>query len=208
MLFKAGSILSTVSGQRTILAKANIKENIPKDFGIFDLNNFLSVLSLFKDGAELSFDEKNVIFNNKNSSIQYRFASEEMIYDEKNRELINAGKVPPVNKDVSFVLTQEDFEWLLKTANVLASPNISVESDGNSVKLVCCDVKNDSCNKHYMDLPDVDCGGKSFSLVFKSETLKIIPKTYNVDISFSGISKFTDADDILTYWIALEAKNV
>ena len=44
IFFKQGSVLSTVSPQKNILADAQISENIPQDFGIYDLNNFLSVI--------------------------------------------------------------------------------------------------------------------------------------------------------------------
>lgn len=205
-LFKKGSVLFTISGQRTIVAKANIKEEIPKDFGIYDLNNFLSVSSLFKDGTpELQFDDSHVIFKNGDINIYYRTSHEDLIFDERNRSIIAEKTVPNISSDVSFTLSQENFEWILKTSNVLGSPNIAVASDGNEVKLVSYDASNDSCSKLSMLLPNVDCGGNKFNLIFKTENLKLIPKTYKIDISYKGISKFTDTDEVLTYWIALES---
>ena len=40
ILFKKGSSLRTISVMKNILAEATITEEIPKDFGIYDLSQF------------------------------------------------------------------------------------------------------------------------------------------------------------------------
>ena len=45
ILFKKGSSLRTISVMKNILAEANIEEEIPKDFAIYDLVQFLNNLS-------------------------------------------------------------------------------------------------------------------------------------------------------------------
>ena len=55
--FKKGKQLRTMSGGKSVLARAEIKDEVPEDFCVYDLNQFLSVNSLFKDSAELNFDE-------------------------------------------------------------------------------------------------------------------------------------------------------
>ena len=42
ILFKKGSKLRTISVMKNILAEATITEDLPRDFGIYDLNLFLS----------------------------------------------------------------------------------------------------------------------------------------------------------------------
>ena len=69
--FKKGNKLSTVSSGKTVLAQATIKDDIPQDFCVYDLNQFLSVHSMFKNGVELEFDESNVIFKGDRSKIKY-----------------------------------------------------------------------------------------------------------------------------------------
>ena len=46
ILFKQGTRLRTISVMKNILAEASIEEELPKDFGIYDLNQFLNGLSL------------------------------------------------------------------------------------------------------------------------------------------------------------------
>ena len=47
IFFKKGKTLKTVSSHKNILAQANINEEVPAEFGVYDLNNFLSVISYF-----------------------------------------------------------------------------------------------------------------------------------------------------------------
>ena len=49
ILFKQGKKLRTISVMKNILAEATIAEDIPKDFGIYDLNQFLNGLSLHQN---------------------------------------------------------------------------------------------------------------------------------------------------------------
>jgi len=49
ILFKQGNKLTTISVMKNILAECTIQEEIPKDFGIYDLNQFLNGLSLYQN---------------------------------------------------------------------------------------------------------------------------------------------------------------
>lgn len=202
ILFRKGNVLSTVSQQKNILADAKIAETIPQEFGIYDLNNFLSVLSLFKDGAELEFDSKHVIITGMSgrSKIKYRFTDPSMIVvaPEKRPNL------PSV--DVNFSLSEEDFVWILRTASVLKVPNISIMSDGEKVYLTAFDSNDDSAHTNSVELLGVDSSNR-FNLVFKAENLKLIPGNYNVEISSKGIAKFDDPVKEMTYYITLETSS-
>ena len=81
IFFKQGNVISTMSPQKNILADATISETIPQDFGIYDLNNFLSVTSLFKEGSELEFDQSHVVIKGlgDRSKIKYRITDPSMI---------------------------------------------------------------------------------------------------------------------------------
>ena len=54
ILFKQGNKLRTISVMKNILAEATITEDIPQDFGIYDLNQFLNGLGLH-NSPELDF---------------------------------------------------------------------------------------------------------------------------------------------------------
>lgn len=201
ILFKQGDLIATVSPQKNILAQAKISEEIPKEFGIYDLNNFLSVISLFKEGSELDFDDYHVIIQGLGgrSKIKYRVTDSSMIVAAPDKR----PNIPEF--EIKFILSKDDFDWILKTANVLGSPHISVEStDGETISLVAFNASDDSASTNSLRIADADANGKTFSMVFKTENLKAIPDTYQIEISSKGISVWTAVEKEIIYWITTE----
>ena len=201
--FKKGNVISTMSPQKNILADATISEEIPQDFGIYDLNNFLSVTSLFKEGSELEFDDKHVIIKGLGgrSKIKYRITDPSMIVVAPDKR----PNLPSV--DVKFTFSKDDFEWVIKTATVLGAPHLAVESDGSTVKLVTFDESNDASHTNSLEMSDVDPQGNVFKLIFKTENLKVIPDSYVVEISSKGISTWTSTTSELKYWVTIETSS-
>lgn len=200
--FKRGNKLSTVSQQKNILADAEIAETIPQDFGIYDLNNFLSVISMFKEGAELEFDDKNVLIKGGNSKIKYRFTDPSMIVVAPDKR----PNLPSV--DVTFKMSESEFNWLLRSANVLGSPNVAVDSDGSEANLITFDSNDSSAHTNNISLAEVDPNGVKYRLIFKTENLKMLPGNYEIEISSKGIAKFTESTKGLIYFVTLEINSV
>ena len=67
LMVKAGSSLSTMSAMKNIVAKADVTEEFPSDFAIYDLNEFLSALSLFGK-PDLEFGNDFVIITEEGTS--------------------------------------------------------------------------------------------------------------------------------------------
>ena len=55
--FKEGKTLSTISPQKNILSSAEISEDIPQTFAIYDLNKLLGTMSAYDKTPELTFEE-------------------------------------------------------------------------------------------------------------------------------------------------------
>ena len=195
--FKQGTKLTTVSAGKTVLAQANLKDEFPQDFCVYDLNQFLSVHSLHKD-SDLSFDDSNVIFKSGRSSTKYRKTAKEMIVTPPEKEIT----LPSV--DVSFTLSEEDYNNIMKVASVLSSPHSAVESDGDAVQLVAFDALDNSAHTNSIQVGEGN--GKKYKIVFKTENIKLIPGSYAVQISFKGIGHFKNTKEDIQYWIAFEAK--
>tara|TARA_R100001129_G_C5309479_1_gene244757 strand:- start:1264 stop:1935 length:672 start_codon:yes stop_codon:yes gene_type:complete len=195
ILFKAGTKLRTISVMKNILAEATIDEELPKDFGIYDLNQFLNGLSLHQS-PELDFakDEHVVIREGKMRS-KYFFADPSVIVSPPEKEIT----LP--SEDVSFSLTSQQLEKLKKAASIYQLPDISAIGEGGVVKLVARDKKNDTSNDFSIVVGETD---KEFIFNFKEENLKIIPGSYDVVVSSKLLSKFTAQNYELTYYIALE----
>ena len=195
ILFKEGSKLRTMSVMKNILAEATITEEIPKDFGVYDLSQFLQGHSLHQS-PELDFtnDEYVVIREGKMRS-KYFFADPSVIVSPPEKEI----SLP--SEDVTFVITSQQLEKLKKAASVYQLPDISAIGEAGVVKVVARDKKNDTSNDFSIIVGETD---KQFVFNFKEENLKIIPGTYDVVVSSKLLSRFVNQNYDVVYYIALE----
>jgi hypothetical protein len=195
ILFKQGNELRSISGMKNILVEATIEEEIPKNFGIYDLNQFLNGLNLYKN-AELDFvNDAYVVIKEGKSRSKYFFADPNVIVTPPDKSI----SLP--SEDVCFVLDTKELDKLLKAAAVYQLPDLSVIGEAGVVKLVVRDKKNNTSNDFCIVVGETT---EEFCGNFKVENLKILSGTYEVVISSKLLSRFTSTDRILSYWIALE----
>ena len=199
ILFKEGNKLRTISVMKNILAEAEIAEDIPQDFGIYDLNQFLNGLSLHQS-PELDFENNGyVVIREGKMRSKYFFADPSVIVSPPEKEI----SLP--TEDVQFELNTQQLDKLLKAASVYQLPDISAVGEAGVVKLVVWDKKNDTSNDFSIIVGETD---SEFSFNFKVENIKIIPGRYDVVVSSKLLSKFTSKDHNLCYYIALEPDSV
>jgi len=195
ILFKQGSKLRTISVMKNILAEATITEELPKDFGIYDLNQFLNGLSLHQS-PELDFiNDGHVVIKEGRMRSKYFFADPNVIITPPDKAI----DLP--TEDVSFELSTEQLDKLLKAAAIYQLADLAVEGGDGVVKLLVRDKKNDTSNSFSVTVGETD---KVFSFNFKVENIKILPGTYDVAVSSKLLSRFTSKNQDLTYYIALE----
>lgn len=197
ILFKRGETISTISPQKNILVEATVKETFPNDFGIYDLPNFLSVLSLSKDDPELSFYDKHLTLSGHNgrATITYRYTDASMIVCPPDKKLTVPKAV------ATFDLNEKDLSWITRCVAILQQPNMSIESDGDSINITTFDATNDST--HTQKLQIATGNGESFRFVLRTENIKLIPTDYTVEAT-KGIVTFTGKNIPIKYWIATE----
>jgi hypothetical protein len=195
ILFKEGNVLRTISVMRNILAEATIEEEFPKDFGIYDLNQFLNGLNLYNN-PELDFtNDSYVVIKEGKSRSKYFFSDPNVIITPPDKPIV----LP--TEDVCFLLDTKELDKLLKAASVYQLPDLSVVGEAGVVKLVARDKKNDTSNDFSVIVGETD---EVFSFNFKVENIKIIPGNYEVVISSKLLSRFKNTSFNVTYHIALE----
>ena len=195
ILFKQGSSLRTISVMKNILAEAEIDEEIPKDFGIYDLNQFLNGLGLH-NSPELDFhDDSYVVIKEGRMRSKYFFADPNVIVTPPDKEI----NLP--SEEVSFELSTSQLDKLLKAAAIYQLPDLSVVGGEGVVKVLVRDKKNDTSNDFSIIVGETE---STFSFNFKVENIKILPGTYRVDVSEKLLSRFTCENYALKYYIALE----
>ena len=195
ILVKEGNQLRTISIAKNILAEAQIEEDFPREFGIYDLNQFLNGLGLHQD-PNLDFSPPSYIsIQEGKRRVKYFYADPNVIIAPPEKEIT----LP--TEDVSFQLESLSLEKLLKAAAVYQLPDLSAVGEAGVIKLVVRDKKNDTSNEFAIIVGETD---KVFSFNFKVENIKIIPGAYDVVVSSKLLSKFTNTQHDLKYFIALE----
>jgi hypothetical protein len=195
ILVKEGTKLRTISVAKNILAEADIKEEFPRDFAIYDLNQFLNGLSLHSD-PDLDFKEESYLsIREGKRRVKYFFADPNVIISPPEKEI----NLP--SQDVCFQLDSTSLEKLVKAAAVYQLPDLSAVGEAGVIKLVVRDKKNDTSNEYAIVVGETD---QEFTFNFKVENIKIIPGAYDVVVSSKLLSKFTNTKYNLTYYIALE----
>jgi len=195
ILVKEGNQLRTISVMKNILAEAQVPEDFPRQFGIYDLNMFLNGLSLHSD-PNLDFEEESyVTISEGRRKVKYFFADPQVIIAPPEKEIT----LP--TEDICFQLESVTLEKLLKAAAVYQLPDLSAISENGKIKLIVHDKKNDTSNEFAIVVGETD---REFSFNFKIENIKIIPGAYDVVISSKLLSRFVNSNLNLTYYIALE----
>lgn len=195
IVVKPGSVLTTISPSKTILAKATISDNFTTLFGVYALNRFLSSLSLF-DKPELDFGESSVRISDGGRSITYHYSDPSIILVPPEKDI----KLPSI--DAECKLTNKDIQSVLKALGVLDLPEIAVVGDGERISLQAVDSKNGASDTYSVDVGETD---RVFRAIFRAENLKMIEGDYTLKVSSKGISQFIGTD--VTYWVAIEASS-
>jgi hypothetical protein len=195
ILFKKGNKLRTISVMKNIMAEAEIQEDFPKDFAIYDLTQFLRGVFLHNH-PELDFaNDGHVVIREGKTRSKYFFADPSVIVVPPEKSLT----LPTM--DVEFELAAEQLEKIRKAVLAFQLPDLSVVGEAGVVKLVVHDKKNDTSNDFQVLVGETD---GEFCFHFKVENIKVIPGDYKVSISSKLLSKFINTDYDLTYYIALE----
>ena len=195
ILFKKGKKLRTISVMKNILAEATISEEFVRDFGVYDLNQFLNGMSLHQS-PELDFqNEGYVVIREGKMRSKYFFADPQVIVTPPDKEIT----LP--SEDVCFEVSTDQLDKLLKAAAVYQLPDLSAVGENGVVKLVVRDKKNDTSNDFAIVVGETSA---EFSFNFKVENIKVLPGTYEVVVSQKLLSRFTSTSHDLTYYIAVE----
>ena len=195
ILFKEGSKLRTISVMKNILAEATISEELPKDFGIYDLNQFLNGLGLHQS-PELDFkNDGHVVIKEGKMRSKYFFADPNVIITPPDKPI----ELP--SEDVTFELSTDQLDKLLKAAAIYQLSDLSVVGGDGVVKVLVRDKKNDTSNIFSIAVGETE---STFAFNFKVENIKILPGNYSVVVSQKLLSRFTAKNYDLTYYIALE----
>jgi hypothetical protein len=195
---RKGSVLTTMSSSRNVFASVTVPEVFDEDFYIYDLSQFLGVVSLFED-PDIEFTEKVATIKEGKNSIKYFAADKSVLLLPPDKAI----KFPAA--EVDFTITAEQLSAIQKTSSVLSAPDLSIVGDGKILTLRVSDLKNPSTNSYEVEIGETDM---EFTANLTISTLKMVNQSYNVSLSSKKISKWTAVTGSdMTVYVALESSS-
>lgn len=188
--------VKTIAVNKSIVGYAQIEEEFNEDFGLYDINEFLTAISLFND-PEFEFTADKVIVSDSEGN--------RMVYGLVEKELVltppDTIKFP--DSDFSITVTKDNLEKIKKSSSAISVPDMTYTAADGKITLALNDTKNSSSNKFSMPL--CDCGKEDkFQLIASVDTLKMLPYDYTVELSKKGISRWFNDDKGIEYYIPLD----
>lgn len=202
IVFKPGDGIATISNAKNIFAKAVIKESLPNEFAIYDLNSLLAMLTLM-DNQNVQFGDKSLTVTSDKGMFEYYYSNAEIVTAAPSGEIEHI--------DVyKFKLMAEDVQMIMKAAAITGAPTISVTNKNQNVTLSVSDRKNDTASSFKKAL---GTAFDSFDVFIAVENLKVIPDAYEVSVAKTPNGKakflhFRHESKQLQYWIACEPGSV
>lgn len=202
IFIKKGNILRTISSTKSILARATVLDEFTNNLSIFDLSNFLAVISMFHNPV-LDFSknpERCVrIANNDTPSqfVEYVFAdiTNLTIPPEKDP---NAGEILG-----EFLLKTDTLNKVLKAISILGVPEMGIIGKNGVLSIEAIDSKKNGSSRFCEEIGDFPM---DFAAYVKAENLKMLTLNYKVKISTKGVVIFESTTENVNYsiYIALE----
>jgi len=199
IVFRGGSTIKTMSEAKNILASANLTEEFPSNVGIYDLNEFLGVISMFNEPS-LDFYDNYVRIGEDNRAVQY-FFSDPSILTSPTKDI----QMP--DPEVKFSLSESELTTIRKASSTLSVSDLVIENSvpGESeLRATVTDLADSTSNSFSLNLSSSELPDVPFRFVFNVANFKIVPGDYRVDVSSKLISQLTNRNADLNYWIALE----
>ena len=145
LVIKEGSELQTMSAMKNIVSKATVEESFPKEFAIYDLNEFLASLSLFKDPI-LTFDEQSLEMKeekNHFNALRYFYSDPSVVQSPSNT-------ITMPSEEVSFELTNETLSKMKRASAVIGAPDMVLERNDTMISKLRA--KDKKIHQHYKGL--------------------------------------------------------
>ena len=192
---KPGNVLKTITPEKTLIAIAEVPDEIPSEACVYDLSRFLSILSLYND-PDVEFGDKYFIISEGKRRTKYVYADISMIHTPPEKDI----NIP--SEDVVVDVTESDLSSVLKAAGVLQFTEIAFVGESGKCYLKAIDSANDNADDFGVEIGETD---DEFKVIIKTDNLKLMPMDYKVTICSKGISEFKG--DNVTYFVAIDSKS-
>lgn len=177
MIKEGAEVLRVKSPDNTLMMTAKI-DKFPGKFVIYDIMEFLSVLSLVDSPVMDLSDSGFVRVSDAKGeiSINYQHADERMISGYVEKDLV------PDEVLVEFDLGSDKMAAAYRASSTLKLPNLAFVGNGSDVSLTALDSKLEAGTRGNTFETKLGTTDKTFKIVFDSENLKMIAGDYRIKI--------------------------
>lgn len=193
--------IRTVNDQKTCACITSIAEALPRTFCIYDLREFISVLSIFENPILDFSNDKYVIVKSEDGrqKLRYMDGSETLINSYFERDFV----LP--SEDVSLTVTAAQLKAVMNAALTLKLEYVGFKCDGDKIYLTAFDRNNGSGDDTNGFAIEVGESEDTFDMFYKTTALSIIEGDCTFEISSSKVSKITNGNKV--FWMGLDANS-
>ena len=196
LVIKPGKKIATIAANKDVMAEYEGDDDFTKQVAIFNLGEFLGVVSSF-DKPELDLSDKFVTIKEGTQKVKYIYADETLLTTPSKT-------IQMPNAEIKFTLGAGQLVKIQKMAGVLAVEDLAFVGDGKKIIARVYDSKNPTGNTFDIDLDTKTT--ETFNILFKVEKMKLMSgMDFDVEISSKKISKFSSKTIKLVTYVAVEA---
>lgn len=199
LVFNPGKILTTVSEDKSVYVEANIEEEIPLKFAIYDIGQFVSNISELEE-PELSISDTHITIVDKSGmSVDYICCVPDLVIAPNNK------KPPDFMPTCSFDLSWSIISKLTKMASINQITKLFIEVVGGNLSIGV--MGNDSNNKVKVSLGNTDSADTLVKIDINN--LKLLQGDYKVDVNGTKFVKLQNTSGkSITYVVAMLAEDM
>ena len=196
VVLNEGNVIKTIAEAKNVMAVATLDQSFDKTVGIYNLDEFLSVLGLVDD-PDLNFhDDFVTVQGNGRSQVKYFYSDASILTSP-------AKDIPMPEAEVKFTLDEATLNKVRRAAGALGHEKMTITSTDGGIKLTVVDNTDSTSNAFDIVVPGT-CDSEDFMFVMNIANLKLIAGDYDVEVSSRLISKFSNKNADVVYYIALE----
>jgi len=195
IVIKPGKTLRTITPEKTLIAIANLEDEFPSEAIIYDVSRFLSILSLYTD-PDVEFHEKHFIISEGKRKTNYVYADISMVHAAPEKQI----SIP--TEDVKVNVEWSDLQSVMKASGVLQFEEIAFVGEDGKCFLRAVDNKNPSSDTFGVEIGETS---DTFTIIIKTDNLKLLPQDYEVTLCAKGISLFKGND--VSYFVGVDTKS-
>lgn len=198
-----GNSITSFSRVFSVYGEATVKDSFPLEVRIYDLPQFMSVLSLF-ESPDLNFQKDHVIISGIEGTIRFNYCAD-------SPEILTSyiKGLPPATSEFEFDLSHELMRKIFEASSILSISDMSIVAESTGIYIKLLDTENPLKNNYSYRISD-NTGNKSFNIIVDISKLKFLGGDYLVKICKNnkvGRVEFRNKQFDVNYYAAMKSES-